>query len=137
MRQVFFFFTVLSIVLAVTSSPRVHAQSDAQYNLPDLADSNSLQHYVRQVWTTREGLPHNSVNAMVQDQSGYLWLGTWQGPTRFNGRGQFLSPAMHFEQDITAATRKQFQTVKNNRGGCIATHGIDVFIDPPRGIIEL
>ncbi|HAD48801.1 ligand-binding sensor domain-containing diguanylate cyclase [Idiomarina sp.] len=86
MRQVFFFFTVLSIVLAVTSSPRVHAQSDAQYNLPDLADSNSLQHYVRQVWTTREGLPHNSVNAMVQDQSGYLWLGTWQGPTRFNGR---------------------------------------------------
>lgn len=77
--------SILLIWVAIIPSPS-HAETKTKFSLPDLADSNSLEHYVRQVWTTREGLPHNSVNAMVQDQSGYLWLGTWQGPTRFNGR---------------------------------------------------
>ncbi len=47
---------------------------------PPLAD------YVREVWTTREGLPHNSINAIAQTREGYLWLATWEGAARFNGR---------------------------------------------------
>lgn len=38
------------------------------------------------VWDTRHGLPHNSINHISQDQQGYLWIATWQGPVRFNGR---------------------------------------------------
>ena len=36
-------------------------------------------------WTTREGLPQNTVEAMVQTRDGYLWLGTQEGLARFDG----------------------------------------------------
>ena len=35
--------------------------------------------YVTTVWQTEQGLPQNSVNAMVQDHRGYLWIGTFGG----------------------------------------------------------
>ncbi|BCT93805.1 hypothetical protein LYSHEL_28320 [Lysobacter helvus] len=41
--------------------------------------------YFREVWTTREGLPHNQVNAIAQTPDGYLWFGTWEGLVRYNG----------------------------------------------------
>ena len=36
-------------------------------------------------WTTNEGLPHNSVQNIVQTREGYLWLATWEGLARYNG----------------------------------------------------
>jgi signal transduction histidine kinase/ligand-binding sensor domain-containing protein len=36
-------------------------------------------------WTTENGLPQNSVNAIVQTRDGYLWLGTFGGLVRFDG----------------------------------------------------
>ncbi|RUO73126.1 ligand-binding sensor domain-containing protein [Idiomarina ramblicola] len=45
-----------------------------------------LSDYLVRHWETRDGLPHNSVNEIIQDDKGYLWLATWQGPARFNGR---------------------------------------------------
>jgi len=45
-----------------------------------------LEDYYRDVWTTREGLPHNTINAIAQTREGYLWIATWEGPARFNGR---------------------------------------------------
>jgi diguanylate cyclase (GGDEF)-like protein len=50
------------------------------------AEPTPLDDYFRQVWTTRDGLPHNSINAMVQGPEGYLWFATWEGVSRFNGR---------------------------------------------------
>ena len=41
--------------------------------------------YVATVWRTEQGLPQNSVNAMVQDHEGYLWIGTFGGLARFDG----------------------------------------------------
>ena len=41
--------------------------------------------YFREVWTTRDGLPHNQVNAIAQTPDGYLWFGTWEGLVRYNG----------------------------------------------------
>lgn len=38
------------------------------------------------IWNTTDGLPHNSINHITQDSQGYLWIATWQGPVRFNGR---------------------------------------------------
>ncbi|MGH9367479.1 MAG: two-component regulator propeller domain-containing protein, partial [Thermoanaerobaculia bacterium] len=37
------------------------------------------------VWGAREGLPQNSIHAMIQTRSGYLWLGTQEGLVRFDG----------------------------------------------------
>ncbi|NBB93257.1 MAG: diguanylate cyclase [Gammaproteobacteria bacterium] len=39
----------------------------------------------RQTWTTREGIPHNTINAISQTPDGYLWFATWEGIARFNG----------------------------------------------------
>ncbi len=45
----------------------------------------SLAELSRQVWTTRDGLPHNQVNAIAQTPDGYLWFATWEGVARYNG----------------------------------------------------
>ena len=34
---------------------------------------------------TADGLPQSSANCIAQDSTGYLWIGTWQGVSRFNG----------------------------------------------------
>ncbi len=44
-----------------------------------------LDQYYQESWTTREGLPHNTVNAITQTADGYLWLGTWEGAVRYSG----------------------------------------------------
>ena len=41
--------------------------------------------YIPTGWTTEQGLPQNSVNALLQDHQGYLWLGTFSGLARFDG----------------------------------------------------
>ena len=41
--------------------------------------------YLPTVWQTEQGLPQNSVNALLQDHEGYLWLGTFAGLARFDG----------------------------------------------------
>src|ERR1700721_1726756 len=42
--------------------------------------------YLQTTFTVADGLPSNVVNAIVQTASGYLWLGTDDGLSRFNGR---------------------------------------------------
>ena len=44
-----------------------------------------------QPWTfepldSRDGLPHNTVNALLQDARGFLWIGTADGLARYDGR---------------------------------------------------
>src|SRR3990170_4331466 len=36
-------------------------------------------------WRTDDGLPDNTVNALLQTSDGYLWLGTQRGLARFDG----------------------------------------------------
>lgn len=50
------------------------------------AGQAKLSHYFQESWTTRDGLPHNTINSITQSNDGYLWLGTWEGAVRFNGR---------------------------------------------------
>ena len=50
--------------------------------------------YVTTNWQTEQGLPQNSVNALVQDHDGYLWIGTYGGLARFDGeRFKFFGSA--------------------------------------------
>ena len=41
--------------------------------------------FLAQAWQTEDGLPQNTVNAIVQTGDGYLWLGTFGGLARFDG----------------------------------------------------
>ena len=49
-----------------------------------------LSHYFQESWTTRDGLPHNTVNSISQSEDGYLWVATWEGLARFNGRSFYI-----------------------------------------------
>ena len=44
-----------------------------------------LQRYARQIWSTENGLPQNSVHALLQSRDGFLWVGTEAGLARFDG----------------------------------------------------
>ncbi len=45
-----------------------------------------LHDYFSESWTTRNGLPHNTINDISQSGDGYLWLATWEGAARYDGR---------------------------------------------------
>ena len=52
----------------------------------DTAPQMSLsRQYIQTVWTVEDGLPQNSVTAILQTRDGYLWLGTFGGLVRFDG----------------------------------------------------
>ena len=57
-----------------------------QSNPKNIPSNVPLSHYFAETWDTRDGLPHNSVNALAQTPDGYVWVGTWEGVARFNGR---------------------------------------------------
>jgi len=45
----------------------------------------SAQNFNLKSYMTSDGLAHNNVRAMVRDSSGFLWIGTWDGLSRFDG----------------------------------------------------
>src|ERR1044071_370962 len=50
-----------------------------------LDPNRSLKEFGHQAWLTENGLPQNTVQAIVQTQGGYLWAGTQEGLARFDG----------------------------------------------------
>ncbi len=47
--------------------------------------NRTLSQLVYRNWQMEDGLPQSSVNAIVQDRSGFLWVGTFGGLARFDG----------------------------------------------------
>ena len=45
----------------------------------------SSTQYGHETWQTEQGLPQNTVQALLQTRDGYLWLGTKEGLARFDG----------------------------------------------------
>lgn len=77
---------VLAILLATmgvcfASKAAAQAPTAPQTGSPE----KPISAFYRETWTTRQGLPHNQINAIVQTPDGYLWLGTWEGLVRYNG----------------------------------------------------
>ncbi len=56
-------------------------QSQEVYTLPPTAEIP----YSVAKWTTSSGLPQNSINRVLQDLDGYLWVFTNEGTARFDG----------------------------------------------------
>lgn len=57
----------------------------ASISSPALDPNRSLNEFGHQAWTTENGLPQNTVQAIVQTPDGYLWIGTQEGLVRFDG----------------------------------------------------
>jgi ligand-binding sensor domain-containing protein/two-component sensor histidine kinase len=73
-----------------------------------------LTGYTLSSWSQKDGLPSGSISALAQDPDGYLWVGTDEGPYRFDGvrftlRSDAASPtskqasvrAIHISRDGT------------------------------------
>jgi signal transduction histidine kinase/ligand-binding sensor domain-containing protein/CheY-like chemotaxis protein len=50
-----------------------------------LDPGSPIAQYGRRSWTHSDGLPHNTVQALLQSRDGYLWVGTRSGLARFDG----------------------------------------------------
>ncbi|MGH8049100.1 MAG: diguanylate cyclase [Arenimonas sp.] len=53
-----------------------------------IAWADDLPIYLRstRVWDSTNGLPHNTAQSITQTSDGYIWVATWEGLARFNGR---------------------------------------------------
>jgi signal transduction histidine kinase/ligand-binding sensor domain-containing protein/DNA-binding response OmpR family regulator len=50
-----------------------------------LDPNKPISQYVHTMWGSEQGLPQNSIQALLQTRDGYLWIGTQEGLVRFNG----------------------------------------------------
>ncbi len=49
------------------------------------SETSFAQQFNIQTFTTKEGLSHNDVRAVAVDSSGFLWIATWDGLSRYDG----------------------------------------------------
>ncbi|HEY3155567.1 MAG TPA: two-component regulator propeller domain-containing protein [Candidatus Eisenbacteria bacterium] len=68
--------TAVGIALVALLVPRVALALDP---------ARAVTQYVVQTWFAKDGLPQNSVGAILQTPDGYLWFGTEEGLARFDG----------------------------------------------------
>ena len=43
------------------------------------------QNFTVKTYTTNDGLAHNNVRTIARDSTGFIWIGTWDGLSRFDG----------------------------------------------------
>ena len=54
-------------------------------NFSPFKNLNGQDNYYVKTFTTENGIPHNHVRAIAQDQQGFLWIATWDGLSRYDG----------------------------------------------------
>ncbi len=80
-----------------------------------LDPAKPIGHYRHEVWEETEGLPHYTINSISQDRDGYLWLGTYYGAVRFDGK-QFVV----FDTSNTPELKtNQVWTLAKDQGGVL------------------
>ncbi len=63
---------LLAVVLSAASAS-AHSRGSSE---PNFAEHS---------WSVADGLAHERVNCVMQDHKGWIWLGTWEGVSRFDG----------------------------------------------------
>lgn len=51
----------------------------------DVTPSEQIPNYIKTAYSIDQGLPTDEANAVVQDQTGYLWIGGYGGLIRYDG----------------------------------------------------
>src|SRR6476619_6887876 len=66
-------------------------------------------------WTTDNGLPQNTIRAIVQTRDGYLWLTTFDGLARFDG----VRFTVFDRSNTPAITNNRFTALYEDRDGTL------------------
>src|SRR5258708_40348675 len=67
------------------------------------------------VWRSEDGLPENSVEALLQTGDGYLWMGTQDGLVRFNG----IQFAVYTKANVDAFKHNDTRTLFQDADGTL------------------
>ncbi|RLE34156.1 MAG: hypothetical protein DRJ61_05760 [Acidobacteria bacterium] len=120
----------LAVLMAISLSP-ANAQPP---------EEQSHQFITRQ-WTTNDGLPQNSVNAILQDAQGYLWIATYGGLARFDGvRFEMFesadNPGLPNDRILTVSSSNDGRLSVGTEESGIAYYSEGIFtpFDPPDGM---
>ncbi len=76
-------YTVILLSASFSATPLAIAAGQQVRRPAD--DAGAPPRFVHEVWTVRDGLPVNSINALLQSRDGYLWAATFDGLVRFDG----------------------------------------------------
>ncbi len=76
-----FFIAFLLIILIFSAVIPVHGQGDNPPSLPESTNQDIRFSHL----TTDDGLSNKGVFAIIQDQAGFLWIGTVDGLNRYDG----------------------------------------------------
>ena len=82
---------------------------------PSAVTSNEPTDYLFDIWTTDNGLPQNSINAILQTKDGYLWLATFDGLVRYDGV-KFVVFSVHNTPGVTS---NRFTSLLEDRSGIL------------------
>ncbi len=72
----------LTMLLVRLTASGAHAQG---VRAASRASDSGARSWVHESWTVKDGLPVNSINALLQDRIGYIWAATFDGLVRFDG----------------------------------------------------
>ncbi len=120
-------------VRAASNAAAAAARTAASAPVPDLSAIGDLSDPVRAVsqykidlWQTEQGLPLNTVQALLQSRDGGLWIGTGGGLARFDGK-RFVSFDAARAPDV--ASQPVFALLEDRRGRLWIGHpnGVTVY----------
>jgi two-component system, sensor histidine kinase and response regulator len=81
-RRRILYFRTISLAVRVLAAFMVCCVSSSGWSR---GTPNTVGEYMHDSWKAEDGLPQNSVQAIIQTRDGYLWMGTQEGLVRFNG----------------------------------------------------
>lgn len=97
-----------------------------------LDPAKPVDQYRYDSWEEPEGLPHYSINAIAQSPDGYLWLGTYYGLVRFDGK-KF---DVYDHENTPALTSNQIWRLQTDSDGNIWAGTASGLLRIRKGVIE-
>jgi diguanylate cyclase (GGDEF)-like protein len=85
---------ILNLLVLALVAPAQAVEPSSPNDIPMRALNTVMVHN----YDVDDGLPQNTVHAIAQTRDGYLWVATWEGVARFNGRTfKIFDPASESE----------------------------------------
>jgi diguanylate cyclase (GGDEF)-like protein len=107
--------TWVHVRAALLTAPILAAMLLAAQAAFALDPAKAITQYMQTSWTSESGLPQNSVQAAAQTTDGYLWFGTQEGLTRFDG-AHFTTFTRHNTHGLASSF---IQTLAASRDGSL------------------